>query len=423
MDNSYKCIILDNGVRLIIVPDNNKSVVTTLVLFGTGSRNEKEAEAGISHVLEHMFYKGTEALKTPIEIAEYIENIGGEHNAFTSKEYTGFYTKVASQYLDRSIEFLSELLTRPLFNSDALEKEKDVIIEELKMYEDLPAEVAANNFERTLFEKSSLGREVIGYRDTILSLKREDLLRYRGQHYTGPNTVIVIAGNINITEEELTNKIKTKFAFSDEKAPVYEKVGLIPGNRTSIVDKPTEQANIVLGFSGASYASDDRLRLKLMSVILGGVMSSRMFTEVREKKGLAYTVRTSTTNYQDTGAIETCAGVPFLKLGEAIRAIRGEYKKILSGIKLDELQKAKEVLQGRMLIALEDTNDIAHIYAMNAMFGTEFITPKGLIQKYRELTLDDVNSSLIKYIKLKDLVVTAVGKNIDKQQIQKIIEE
>lgn len=412
-EQDYKKIILKNGIRLILIPDKTKEVITSLVLFNVGSRYESEDEAGISHVLEHMFYKGSKKMPNALSVSKFIENIGGEHNAFTSKEFTGYYTKVASTYFFKSLDFLSDLITNPLFDGKELEKEKQVIIQEYDMYEDLPAEVASSRFELALFGKNSLGREVIGYKDSILKVSRDKLLDFRQKHYTGENTVIVLAGNFSgYSEKEMIDKLEESFGELSKGIKIrYPEIIFPEKGKTLEISKDTEQSHLMIGFRGANSKSLDRYRLKMLSLILGGAMSSRMFIEVREKRGLAYAIRTSSSSYLDTGMIDTYAGVPHSKVEEAKEAITGEFRKIRDkGITNEELERAKRIIFGRILISQEDTNEIASRYGLSELLSDRIITTKELIGLYNKMTENDINSIAKKYLKDAELTVCLVSK-------------
>jgi putative Mn2+ efflux pump MntP len=258
-------------------------------------------------------------------VSEFVEEMGGEYNAFTSKEYTGYYVKVASKYLNKSIEFLSDILTESLFDSKELEKEKNVILQELDMYEDMPMEAVGNHFERALFTGNSLGRDIIGYKRTILETTRNNLKEYIGKSYLSNNCTVVIAGNIgDLNLEDVTQLVKDKFNFPTGNLPKYQQFNSKNARQLNIVNKKTEQSHLVIGYPGASYQNDERFALKLLAIILGGVASSRMFAEIREKRGLAYSVRSTTGTYLDTGSLETYAGVPHEKVLETMSAILNE---------------------------------------------------------------------------------------------------
>jgi predicted Zn-dependent peptidase len=392
------------------VPSKAKDVVTTMILFGTGSRYESEEKAGISHILEHMFFKGSKKRPTAIELAEFIESLGGENNAFTSKEYTGYFAKVASKYLDKAIEYLSDLLSEPLFLAEELEREKGVILQELDMYEDQPMEVVNSKFDLALLGKNSLGRDVIGYKDSILSVNHDDLFEYKDRQYTASNTVLVIAGNFGeLSLEDLLQQIEKSFIFPEKTADKYQPIQINSGKNRTIFHKDIEQSHLILGFPGASYENTDRHALKMLSLILGGSMSSRMFVQIREKRGLAYAVRTSSGSYLDAGTIETYAGVPHARVDETIEAITNEYKKIKEDLSLDEVKRAKQIIYGRMLISLEDTSEIANSFAMPELLTGKIVTPAEALAIYEKIEREDLIRVAQKYLDLDKLSMAYVG--------------
>lgn len=410
MLSQYSKHTLSTGLRVILVPSKAKDVVTTMILFGTGSRYESEEKAGISHILEHMFFKGSKKRPTAIELAEFIESLGGENNAFTSKEYTGYFAKVASKYLDKAIEYLSDLLSEPLFLVEELEREKGVILQELDMYEDQPMEVVNSKFDLALLGKNSLGRDVIGYKDSILSVNRDDLFEYKDRQYTASNTVLVIAGNFGeLSLEDLLQQIEKSFIFPEKTADKCQPIQINSGKNRTIFHKDIEQSHLILGFPGASYENADRYALKMLSLILGGSMSSRMFVQIREKRGLAYAVRTSSGSYLDAGTIETYAGVPHARVDETIEAITSEYKKIKEDLSLDEVKRAKQIIYGRMLIGLEDTSEIANSFAMPELLTGKTVTPAEALAIYEKIEREDLIRVAQKYLNLDKLSMAYVG--------------
>ncbi len=409
MNFKYKKYTFKNGLRAILVPISSSNVVTTMALFGVGSRYEKNDVAGISHVLEHMHYKGTKKRPNSIQISEFIESIGGEHNAFTGKEYTGYYAKVASKHLEKSFDFLADLLTSPLLDQSELEKEKNVIFQELDMYNDIPMEIVSSKFENGIFSGDSLGRDIIGTRKSIAKITSEDLINFRKDFYSAANTVIVVAGHIDNLDETVI-LLEKYFALKPGVKP--EKVVSSHDKQDKIVItmKKTEQSHLVIGFRGVSYSSPDRYALKLLAIILGGSMSSRMFEEIREKRNLAYSIKTSSSSYLDTGAIETQAGIPHDKTHEAVAAIMGEYAKIkAAGATIEELDRAKEILSGRMVIALEDVGDLADHFAMGELMVGELLTPDELLKKYMAVTVNDIKNIAQKYFLDDKITMSLVG--------------
>jgi len=422
LPQTYSKKILENGLKVILVPDNNKEVATALVLFGVGSRYEDDSVAGISHFLEHMFFKGTTTRPSALAIAEYIEELGGEQNAFTSKEYTGFYVKAASSYLGKTIPYLADLLLNPIFSPKEFEREKGVIVQELNMYEDMPMEMVGSKFELALFGNNSLGRDVIGYRKSIEGLSHDKLVSYKQDHYVAPNAVFVIAGGMGeLSESEILDLVKDQFQMNKAKVPEFNKEAFPQTRSRILVTKNTEQSHLAIGFPGVDYANPDRYALKMLALILGGSMSSRMFTEIREKRGLAYAVRSSTTTYLDTGTIETYAGVPHDKIYEVMEAIIGQYLQARETITDQEVGKAKQIVKGRMLLGFEDSSEVANHYALGELMTGSILTKEEVIAKYEALTTNDILGVANKYINLSKIAISFIGPKIDEQSVEKII--
>ncbi len=404
------------------MPNNATGVITVLVIFGVGSRNEADHQAGISHVLEHMHYKGTKKLPTPIDVAEFIENVGGEHNAFTGKEYTGYYAKIVPKHLETALEFLKEIVVNPLFDRDSLEREKGVIVEEINMYEDLPMEIVDSRFEEVIFGSNALGRDVIGRKEAVLAVQRDDLINYREKYYTAPNTVVVMAGNFGgKSEEEMVRLAEENFVLPHKKIDALPAVTINNKKASIVINRSTEQSHLVVGFRGAEYRNAERYILKLLAVILGGSMSSRMFTEIREKRGLAYAVRTSSSSYVESGGFDTQAGVPHEKVKETIQAILDEYRKALdSGVTEAELNRAKEIANGRMLVSFEDSLEVAEYYAISEILSAKVVTIPELMKIYEKISRDDILSVARKYLTDERMGLAYIGPSLTKGQLEDI---
>lgn len=421
--NNYKLITLKNGLRLMLVPKKSTEVVTAMIMFRVGSRNESDELAGISHVLEHMHYKGTPKRPTGLKIAEFIESCGGEHNAFTSKEYTGYYAKVASKHLERALDFLSDLISNSLFRAEDLEREKQVISQEIDMYEDHPMEIIGDKFEEAIFGCNALGRDVIGTKKTVNSISVEDIKNYRNGHYLSGNGVLVLAGNFgDLTDQQVEELALKYFSLSDRAIPSASEVNFCKEIKPNLIRKKTEQSHLIVGFKTVPVDHPDHHKLELLSVILGGSMSSRMFEEIREKRGLAYAVRTHTNNYIEAGSLMTQAGVPHEKVMETIEAIVGEYKKVKDEeVSEEELARAKEVLTGHILIKLEDSEDLSHYYATDLLILGKVITPEELIQIYSKITRGDILKVAKKYFTKENFGLAFIGPEIDEKELEEIL--
>ncbi len=421
-----KKIVLKNGVRLMLMPNKSTGVVTIMTMFGVGSRHESDKLAGISHLLEHMNYKGTLKRPTFLEVAEFIESIGGEHNAFTGKEYTAYYTKVTPKHLEKGVDFVSDNVLHSTYDSEELKKEKGVIIEEINMYEDQPMENIDNKFEEALFGKNALGRDIIGTKESVSGLERDDLLEYRKHHYTAENCVVAMAGNFGeTTEAQIEKLIEEKFVFTGTKAVSKagspenpEQIVLNQSKSVIIVPKKTEQSHLMIGFFGPPFVSEDRSALKLLGVILGGSMSSRMFVEVREKRGLAYAVRTSFGCYREAGSIETQAGVPHSKVKETIKAILDEYRKVTEKeVTESELSRVKEILNGQTMIDLEDSFEVADHYARYETIAGVTKSPEEILKEYEKVRPSDILKIAKKYLVDNRMSLAYIGPALEEKDI------
>ncbi|MFA6528502.1 MAG: pitrilysin family protein, partial [Candidatus Gracilibacteria bacterium] len=298
----HKKTTLENGLRIITQKVPGTKAVTILILCGAGSRYEDQRIRGISHFLEHMFFKGASRYTNAKAVAEAIDAIGGEFNAFTGKEYAGYFVKVASEHFETAADVLSDMLVNAKFDSKEIEKERGVILEEYNMYQDTPMYQVGWDFENLLFGEQPMGWDEIGTKELIKTVTHEDFVNYKKSLYTADNCVVCIAGNINDTE--VVKTVTEKFTFGEEKSSrKFEafKPGIAKDLKKLHVKK-TEQTHIVCGARGVPENHKDHYVEQVLSTILGGNMSSRMFTAVREEKGLCYYIKTETDNYTDCGA-------------------------------------------------------------------------------------------------------------------------
>lgn len=353
---------LENGLRVVTMPLKNTQAVTVLILTGAGSRYENKRINGLSHFLEHMFFKGAERYKNTKEVSEAIDGVGGEFNAFTGKEYVGYYIKVAADKVGVAMDVLSDMLINAKFDPEEIERERGVILEEYNMYQDTPMHQIGWDFENLLYGDQPMGWDQIGTKENIRSLQREDFVNYQSKLYTPDNVVLAIAGNVD--HEDMVGRVSELFKFQDgKKAYESEPVGEIKRDKfVHIRNKKTEQAHIMLGVPGYAESHPDHYALKVLSIILGGNMSSRMFLSVRERQGLCYYVSTSTDDYSDTGLMATNAGVTLDRIDDAIKAVLKEYAGIREElVGAEELKKAKEYLKGKLILRLEDSEEYAHL--------------------------------------------------------------
>jgi predicted Zn-dependent peptidase len=369
---------LPTGARVVTTELPDRPSITMAIMFKVGSRYETDQEAGVSHFLEHMFFKGSARYGGAKEIAEAIEGVGGVLNAATDKELTMYWARVPKTKAKLAIDVLGDMLFQPLLDPKELEKERLVVLEELRMYQDSPQEFVHSLFEQISWPDHPLGREIGGTETSVRSLTRDDLLRYLENHYLLRNLVVTIAGPV--TQDEAINLI----------APYLKPRGngTVPGFLPStgnglkphvlIKPKKTEQAHLCLGVHAPSYMDKDRHVIDILNCVLGEGMSSRLFLEVREKLGLAYDVHSYVNKMYDTGVLGIYAGTEPRQAARAVGAIVGQLRRLCEEpVSQTELTKAKEFYKGRLLLQMESTNSVATWYG-----GQEALT--GRIQDVDE---------------------------------------
>lgn len=410
---------LSNKLRVLTIPMDTASV-TVLVLFGAGSRYEEKREGGLSHFLEHMMFKGTKNRPTALEIAQEIDGIGGEFNAYTSKDHTGYWIKSASEHTVKLIEILSDMTLNSLLKQEEIDREKGVIIEEMNMYEDTPMRKVAEVYEQLLYGDTPLGRDIIGTKETVSSFNHKDFADYMGRLYAPNNALVVIAGGL---AGDVKRIVENHFgAWKDHETPVFDvQDDSQKKPALKIIKKKTEQTHIIVGTRAFGLTDERRYGLAVLSVILGGGMSSRLFHEVRERRGLAYYVRSMADRYQDVGMFVTQAGIDHRKVEEAVSVILSEYHQIASSklrVTTSELAKAKSFIKGHMILGLEDSRGVAELYG-NALLLEGKIRPfSEIIEKIEGVTIDDVVSVAQDLFVPEKLNVAAIGpfeKGVEKK--------
>ncbi len=417
----HKLFKLKSGIRVILIPKKETEVVTIACGFAVGSKNEGEKEQGISHFLEHMIFKGAKRRKTALEVAKFIDSLGAKHNAFTSKEYTGYYVKVASKYFEKALDFLSDNLVNSSLPKREIEKEREVILEEIDMHEDIPFDKVTDTIESALFSGNSLSKEISGTKKIVQLISREDLINYKKRYYSKDNLVIAVSGNYNsYNNQELLNLIEKYFrdlpnsvAKEDGYQKNYDKILLYP--------KKIEQTNFILAFGGPSESNEDKYLVRILTKILSGSMSSRLFVRIREELGLVYAVEGFVSSYGDNGSIQIYLGLDKQNINLALKEILKEIQKIVkNGITLEELNNAKRMITTKILINSEDSADLALDYLTDLLICNKIETPKEMMNKYNSVTLEDVNTIAKKYLST-DIYLSAVGPGLDKKKINKII--
>lgn len=393
--------ILTNGLRLLTVPMPQTKSITVLVLVGAGSRYETKEINGLSHFLEHLFFKGTKKRPSAFEISKVIDGIGAEFNAFTSKDHTGFYVKCASQHLELALDVLSDMLLNSKFDKREIEMEKGVIIEEINLYEDTPIKKISDVFEGLLYGDQPLGWQIIGSKENIRKVKRNDFLSYLDNLYRCQNFVLSLSGDESKIQnsQTLVNQYFRNLATGKPKTTHLAVFEQQCQPMVKLQYKKTDQAHLCLGVRGYPINHPDRYILAVLATILGGGMSSRLFIQVRERRGLAYYVRSAVEHYKDAGYFVTQAGVDLNKIEEAIKVILQEYVKITNptssrqgGTTLGagELKKAKECIKGKLTLELEDSRAQAGFYASQELLEEKIETPEEIMRKVDQVTAEDI---------------------------------
>ena len=417
-----KKITLKNGLRIIVVPQRSTESVTVLALVGTGSKYENKEISGVSHFLEHMFFKGTKKRQDKLEIAETLDRIGGIYNAFTSEDYTGYFAKVASSQFDLALDWVSDIFLNSLLPEKEAEREKGVIIEEINMTYDNPMSHVGLLWSKLLYGYQPAGWDIAGTKESVSQMTRQNLFDYMKSQYVASNTIVCIAGNIK--EAEAIQKVKKYFAgigaTNFKSRPAVKEEQKTP--ECLLRQKETDQTHLCFGARGYNVFHPQRYAQDILGVILGGMMSSRLFMEVREKLGLAYYVRTSVEANPDTGYLVTQAGVDNNNVEKAVSAILGEYKKIsLEKVPLPELEKAKEYIKGKMALLLESSDALATFYGMQELLEKEILTLKQIYGKIDKVSDKDVLRVAHDLFGRDKLNLALVGPFKDRQPFQKIL--
>lgn len=408
---------LASGLPILTAPVDGTAAVTVLVFAGAGSRYETNAERGISHFLEHMFFKGGGKYTSAAQVSMAIDSVGGDFNAFTGKEYAGYYVKVEATHAELACDVLSDMLIHATFPQDEIEKERGVIIEEYRMYQDTPMYQAGWDFEQLLFGDQPLGWDTIGTEAVIRSVNQEDFMRHKNEFYTPDNLVVTFAGNI--TEKDAMKLGETYFgAVGGKKARAWEPLAACPQERLFLRSKPTEQAHLVLGVQGISSQDPNHFAQKILAVVLGGSMSSRMFLNIREAKGMCYYISTSTDNYMDAGILSTRAGVDQARLHEAITLIRHEYDVCAKdGITKEELKRGKDYLKGKITLSLEDSEERAHFYGKQQLLYPHVRDIQEYMEEIDRVTLEQVNALAKTLLTTEKLRLAVIGKEDNKKTL------
>jgi predicted Zn-dependent peptidase len=410
----YQKIKLQNNFPVILVPMKDSKSLTLLVLYKVGSRYEDlKVNHGVSHFIEHLMFKGTQKRPTTLDISKELDGIGAEFNAYTGKDLTGYYIKADAEKGDLACDILADMLNNSLFAEQEIAREKGVIIEEIKMYEDQPMFYAEMLFEKLVFRGNNLGEDIAGTEKSIQQMTRQNILDYFNSFYEPQNGVITVAGKI---DSRLKNSLNKYFAYNKkQKKSLFSQqfstfTNQQQATRILLRHKATKQVHLAMGFPAYSYFHPDLYALNLLAVILGGNMSSRLFINVRERKGLCYYIKAQADIYEDTGNLMIRSGLELNKIKDAIKIILAELRQIKEkGVGAKELKMAKDFIKGRTVLQLEESNYLAEFYGKQHILTREILTPEEKFKKIYTVSaqqLKKVANDIIKTEKLNLVMIS-----------------
>lgn len=420
--NNVQKIALDNGLRLILASQPQNLATTVLVLVEAGSKYETKEINGLSHFLEHMCFKGTKKRPKAIDISSELEGVGADYNAFTGLEYTGYFAKARAEHFDKILDVVSDMYLNPVFEPAEIDKERGVIIEEINFKEDTPVRKIWDDFLGLLYGDQPAGWDIAGRKEVIQKITREDFLKYRKEHYVAKGTVVVVSGSFD--EKEVVEKIKNAFSgvvveqkFGKEKTKEEQSKPEI-----LVKFKQTDQTHLILGVRAFDIFDERRYALQVLSDILGGGMSSRLFQKIREKMGAAYYIRSEADLYTDHGYLAVSAGVDNKRIQNVIEEILKEFVSLTEKpVSEKETQRAKEHLTGGLVLGLETSDALASFYGGQEIITRKIISPKDLIQKIQAVKAEEITAVAKDIFQNNKLNLAIIGPLKEKSQFEEIL--
>ncbi len=399
--------VFDNNVRFVYEKIPHVRTISLGVWLDNGALHETAEENGISHFIEHMLFKGTHK-RSQMEIAQTVDNVGGIQNAFTSKEFTCYYIRALDSYFDLCIDILSDMLFNSKFDEEEIEKERKVIVEEIKMYEDLPDDLVAEKFNENVYKGSSYARPILGTVDTLNNIDRKKFMEFMNRRYSGENIVISLAGNFD--EDEVLKTVERYFGT--------KKIG---NNDKKIIEKPTfkqqiiktqkeiEQAHLIMGYEGVDYLSNQSLDLNIFSSIFGGTMSSTLNQIIREKYGYAYSIYSTNISSKNTGIFSIYAGLSKENVNHVLEIVDEEFSKYAkNNITEERLNNAKEQFKSQLLMSLENTNNCMTRNGRNVVAKKKVYTIEDTIKKIDKVSIDSIHE-VVNKVYSKKPAISVVG--------------
>ena len=409
VSSSFDRTVLPNGLRILTSTFRHTNAVSIIFLFGAGSRYETPELAGASHLFEHMLFKGTPERPTPRQISEVVEGVGGTLNAFTDREVTGYWCRLAQPNYREGIDLLSDMTLNSLFKEDDIAKEKQVVYEEIRASNDSPGARSSMLLDNLLWPEQPMGRDIAGSVESVGAISRDEMLKYLETQYVASNTVIAIAGNIE--HADIVEQVEGLLGglHDGDILPMFPYEPKPLTKRVAVEHRPTEQAHISIGLTGLDNSDPDRHALSIMSVILGETMSSRLFEEVREQRGLAYDIHSGTHFFSDCGALIVESGIDPGRVDEAIPVILAELGKMRHGVTEAEWSQARELTKGRMMLRMEESRAVSSFLGIQELLRDKVETVEEVLAKVSAVTREDIQRVANRVIQSENLVLAIVG--------------
>jgi predicted Zn-dependent peptidase len=407
MVEAYRKSVLPDGIRVITEQMPHVRSVAVGIWVNTGSRNEPEGRGGVSHLIEHLVFKGTSS-RTAGEIARIMDSVGGQMDAFTTKEYTCFYVSVLDEHLPLAVDLLSDILLHPLFSAEDLEREKSVVLQEIKMVEDTPDDLIHDLFAARIWPNHPLGRPILGVREAVQAFSRDTILGHFVEEYCPEKIIIAVAGNVEHGRAlelfaERFNGFFRQAVPRDGTPPA-----LAPG--LDMIHKPLEQVHLVVGFPGLHHGAAERYALYLLNDVMGGGMSSRLFQEVRERQGLVYSIYSGTQAYRDTGVLFISAATDAQNFSKVLKLVLKELRALKKdGITADELRRAKDHLKGNLMLSLESTSSRMNRLAKQELSFGAFFSLDAMLAAIDRVGEEEVQSLIHRLLDEDQLALLTLG--------------
>jgi predicted Zn-dependent peptidase len=407
-------INLTNGMPILYHPMEHSPTTTILILVKVGSRYENDSQRGISHFLEHMMFKGTKKRPDSQSIATKLDELGASYNAFTGFEYTGYWIKVANHKTEIAMDILSDIFQNSLFQEKDIETERGAILEEMNMIADTPSRQVMYAYQELLYGDTPLGRSIVGTRNSVKGFKREDFVNYFFGKYSSQNSLFVISGGVDRSAVDTASSMLSHLRSA--KAPQYEEASLSSEGYLSIQEKDTDQVHLAAGVPTHGLRSDEKYAGELVSTLLGGYMSSRLFREIREKRGLAYYAAARSNEHEDVGSMVFRSGIQVGKTAEVIEIISDQIRNLAHTMTEEEFLRAKEHTKGSISIAFETSDRIAMEIAFRELFLGESFDISRELSRYDEVTFDHARNYAQKYFVDTPLYIATIGKVSDDER-------